>query len=74
MTAQSTTTTTNDDFCRPSYDQTAYYAESYNDEADYIRLESELRGIAAALYELGLDSVDESGDDVGDNVDNWNLD
>ena len=59
---------------RPAYDGTAIYAELNQEEADYVYIESQLRGIASALYELGLDSVDESGDDLGDNVDDWNLD
>lgn len=53
---------------RPEYDQTAIYEELLQEELEYIWLESQLRGISQALYELGLDSVDDSGDDLGDSL------
>lgn len=53
---------------RQDYDRTAWYEESWQEEADYIAIESELRGISTALFELGLDSIDDSGDEVGDSL------
>lgn len=59
---------------RPSYDQTEDYQEYFEDDADYIRIVAALRGIAEALYELGLDSVDDNGNDIGDDSSDSYLD
>lgn len=54
---------------RPSYDLTDVLTELLADEPDYTRLTAELAGVSMVAVERGEYSVDESGDDVGDNVD-----
>lgn len=59
---------------RPSYDLTDILADLLADEPDYNRLTAELAGVSMVAVERGEYTVDESGDDVGDGVDDWNLD
>ena len=59
---------------RPSYDLTDVLAELLADEPDYTRLTAELAGVSMVAVQRGDIYCDESGDDVGDGVDDWNLD
>lgn len=59
---------------RPSYDLTDVLAELLTDEPDYTRLTAELAGVSMVAVERGDYTVDDNGNDLGDNVDDWNLD
>ena len=59
---------------RPSYDLTDVLADLLADEPDYNRLTAELAGVSMVAVERGEYNVDDNGDDVGDNVNDWNLD
>ena len=59
---------------RPSYDLTDVLTELLADEPDYNRLTAELAGVSMVAVQRGDIYCDESGDDVGDGVDDWNLD
>lgn len=59
---------------RPSYDLTDVLTELLADEPDYNRLTAELAGVSMVAVQRGDIYCDESGDDLGDDVENWNLD
>jgi len=55
---------------RPSYDLTDVLAELLTDEPDYTRLTAELAGVSMVAVERGDYTVDDNGNDLGDNVEN----
>ncbi len=54
---------------RPSYDLTDILADLLADEPDYNRLTAELAGVSMVAVERGEYTVDDDGNDLGDNVD-----
>lgn len=54
---------------RPSYDLTDVLADLLAEEPDYNRLTAELAGVSMVAVEKGEYTVDDNGDDLGDNVD-----
>ena len=54
---------------RPSYDLTDVLTELLADEPDYNRLTAELAGVSMVAVERGNYTVDDNGNDLGDNVD-----
>lgn len=54
---------------RPSYDLTDVLADLLADEPDYNRLTAELAGVSMVAVEKGEYTVDDDGNDLGDNVD-----
>lgn len=60
---------------RPSYDLTDRLAEILanlvQEEPDYAAITSQLAGVSMCAYENGSNSIDDNGDDVGDELERF---